>query len=189
PAANLRMPRFHYREGGTEASELANFFAAKDGAEFPYQSIPQRDQAYLAEREKAHSKYLAGGWNMMTKGACIQCHMVGKNVPAVAANNVNGPNLRQVNNRFRPEYLEQWIAKPTRILPYTAMPQNIPPAGPDGPGSPPSLQGKTAQQVTALRDALLNYSTAIEQSMVAEGGPATAAPATAPTAKPAAGGE
>ena len=189
PAANLRMPRFHYREGGTEASELANYFAAKDGAEFPYQSIPQRDQAYLAEREKAHSKYLSGGWNMMTKGACIQCHMVGKNVPAVAANNVNGPNLRQVNNRFRPEYLEQWIAKPTRILPYTAMPQNIPPAGPDGPGSPPSLQGKTAQQVTALRDALLNYSTAIEQSMVAESGPTTAPPATAPAAKPAAGGE
>lgn len=186
PAANLRMPKFHYNPKGTETADLANYFAAKDNAEFPYQDIPQRDQEYLAEREKAHSNYLAGGWNMMTKGACIQCHTVGKNIPAGAANNVNGPNLRQVNNRFRPEYLEKWIAKPTRILPYTAMPQNIPPAGPDGPGSPASLQGKTSEQVTALRDALLNYSASIEQSMVAEG--SAAQPAT-PAPKPAASEE
>ncbi len=191
PAANLRMPKFHYNPKRSETAELANYFAAKDGAEFPYQAIPQRDQAYLATQEKAHANYLAGGWNMMTKGACIQCHTVGKNIPAGAVNNVNGPNLRQVNNRFRPEYLEQWIAKPTRILPYTAMPQNIPPAGPDGPGTPKTLVGKTSGQVTALRDALLNYSAAIEQSMVAEGGPVTApaAPAAQPVAKPAAGGE
>ena len=193
PAANLRMPKFNYHATRPETAELANYFAAKDSAEFPYQSIPQRDLEYLSAREKAHTNYLAGGWNMMTKGACIQCHAVGKNIPAGAANNVNGPNLRQVNNRFRPGYLEQWIAKPTRILPYTAMPQNIPPAGPDGPGSPKSLQGKTGEQITALRDALLNYSSAIEQSMVAEGGATTAPPAAAPAAgaapKPAAGGE
>ncbi|MFM1802280.1 MAG: hypothetical protein RJA81_1632, partial [Planctomycetota bacterium] len=187
PAANLRMPKFHYNPHGTETADLANYFAAKDNAEFPYQPIPQREQEYLAAREKAHSNYLAGGWNMMTKGACIQCHTVGKNIPAGGANNVNGPNLRQVNNRFRPEYLEKWIAKPTRILPYTAMPQNIPPAGPDGPGTPQSLQGKTADQITVLRDALLNYSASIEQSMVAEGGPVSTPP---PAAQPpAAGGE
>ncbi len=189
PATNLRMPKFHYNPKRSETAELANYFAAKDGTEFPYQSIPQRDQAYLANQEKAHANYLTGGWNMMTKGACIQCHQVGKNMPAAGANNVNGPNLRQVNNRFRPDYLEQWIAKPTRILPYTAMPQNILPIGPDAPGSPKSLLGKSAEQVTALRDALLNYSTAIEQSMIAEGGPITSPPAAQPAAKPAAGGE
>ncbi len=189
PATNLRMPKFHYNPKRSETAELANYFAAKDGTEFPYQLIPQRDQAYLANQEKAHANYLTGGWNMMTKGACIQCHQVGKNMPAAGANNVNGPNLRQVNNRFRPDYLEQWIAKPTRILPYTAMPQNILPIGPDAPGSPKSLLGKSAEQVTALRDALLNYSTAIEQSMIAESGPITAPPAAQPVAKPAAGGE
>lgn len=192
PAANLRMPRFHYDPKLSEPAELANYFAARDNAEFPYQEIPQRDQAYLAAKEKEHANYLAGGWNMMTKGACIQCHTVGRNIPAGGANNVNGPNLRQVNARFRPEYLEQWLAKPTRILPFTAMPQNIPPAGPDGPGSPASLVGKTDGQISALRDALLNYSTAIEQSMIAESGPSTAPAPNAPPAageKPAAGGE
>jgi hypothetical protein len=71
------------------------------------------------------------------------------------------------------------------------LPQNIPPAGPDGPGTSKSLVGNTSGQVAALRDALLNYSAAIEQSMVAEGGPVTApaAPAAQPVAKPAAGGE
>ena len=35
-------------------TELANYFAARDGAEFPYQAIPEREQGYLAEREQAH---------------------------------------------------------------------------------------------------------------------------------------
>ena len=69
PAAQLRMPKFHYgttpeelAEAGTamslsgtsareeirgETRDLANYFAAKDGAEFPYQDIPERERAYL----------------------------------------------------------------------------------------------------------------------------------------------
>ena len=57
PAANLRMPRFHYGKADElatrETRDLANYFAARDGAEFPYQAIPEREQGYLAERERS----------------------------------------------------------------------------------------------------------------------------------------
>ena len=59
------MPRFHFGEPTTRPSDetpsLANYFAARDGAEFPYQAIPEREQDYLAELEAKHPDYLGGG--------------------------------------------------------------------------------------------------------------------------------
>ncbi len=216
PATQLRMPRFHYgttpeaavAEGeamtmtGTaardqirgETRDLANYFAARDGAEFPYQDIPERDRPYLEAREKAHADYLNGGWQIITKGLCVQCHAIGTYKPTGGATNVNGPDLRQVSPRFRPGYLEEWLAQPQRLIPYTAMPQNIPPTGPPAPGVPKSFEGKPLEQVTAMRDTLLNYITAVENQLATAkpGEPAKPAdaPAAAPAeAKPAAGGE
>ena len=118
PAAQLRMPRFHYGKAvGTptrEAEELADYFAARDGAEFPYQDIPQQRQGYLAEHEKAHPGYLEAGWSMMAnKGSpCIQCHAIGQFKPTGGEQVVNGPDLRQVASRFRPGYLETLDRQP-----------------------------------------------------------------------------
>jgi len=165
PAVNLRMPRFHFAQTDRETSELANYFAAKDKADFPYQGVPEREQGYLAELESKHPGYLAGGWSLMTKGACIQCHMIGQYAPSGGGTVVNGPNLRQVPNRFRPAYLLEWLANPKRLIPYTAMPQNIPPTGPPAPGAPKSMEGKPFVQVAAMRDTLSNYLTAVEQQL------------------------
>lgn len=185
PAVNLRMPKFHYgkedRLAAAETEGIANYFAAVDGAEFPYQQIPQREQAYLAGLESKHKDYLGGGWSLMTKGACIQCHAVGQYKPTgTGQTNVNGPDLRQVANRFRPGYLGEWLANPARLVPYTAMPQNIKPHGDPAPGMPKSMAGQPLTQVEAMRDTLLNYVTAVESQL------ATTAPA--PAATPAPGG-
>ena len=170
PAANLRMPKFHFGKVDDlipiETSRLSNFFAARDGADFPYQSIPEHEQAYLARHELKHSNYLGGGWQLITKGACVQCHAIGQYMPTGGAQVVNGPNLRQVSERFRPEYLLQWIANPSRLVPYTAMPQNIPPAGPPPPAVPKSFEGMPWDQVESIRDTLLNYVAAMEQQLV-----------------------
>jgi cbb3-type cytochrome oxidase cytochrome c subunit/peptidoglycan hydrolase CwlO-like protein len=190
PAVQLRMPRFHYgstleEQGGSAASEtagaaskaqaeaqgevrdLANFFAARDGAEFPYQDIPERERAYLSEREAKHADYLDGGWTIITKGLCVQCHAIGQYKPTGGAAVVNGPDLRQVAPRFRPEYLKEWLGNPMRLIPYTAMPQNIPPRPAPGPAPnvPKSFEGKQLDQVIAVRDTLLNYVTAVEQQL------------------------
>ena len=209
PATQLRMPKFHYgttpeemaemglgssasgsiarEESRGETRDLANYFAARDGAEFPYQDIPERDRPYLEAQEKAHEDYLAGGWQIITKGLCVQCHAIGTYKPTGGAENVNGPDLRQVAPRFRSRYLQEWLAQPARLVPYTAMPQNIPPGGPPAPGVPPSFENKPFQQITAMRDTLLNFTTAVEQQLAAAKPPEPSQPAEAP--KPAEGEE
>ncbi len=185
PALNLRMPQFHFGKSDEpsvvsgETTGLANFFAARDGAEFPYQAIPEREQGYLAAREAEHPNYLGAGWQIMTRGACVQCHAIGPFKPTGGAQVVNGPDLRQVGTRFRPNYLGEWLANPRRLVPYTAMPQNVPPGGPPPPSVPTSFEGQSLSMVKAMRDTLLNYVSAIEQQM-AVGGP-TASPSSSPS--------
>ena len=52
----LRMPRFNLDDD--EAQALANYFAAVDRAEYPYQSIPQRQDAWLTKK-KGQDAWLA----------------------------------------------------------------------------------------------------------------------------------
>ena len=187
PAAQLRMPRFHYgkteKESGRETDEIANYFAARDRAEFPYQAIEERRPTYLAERSKAHPNYLSGGWEMMTSKAspCLQCHAIGASKPTgTGPTIVNGPDLRQVAPRFRPGYLEEWLANPRRLVPYTAMPQNIAPHGAIQMPVPKTFENQPMEMVRAIRDTLLNYVDAVELQLAGGGGPKTAdAPAAA----------
>lgn len=182
PALNLRMPRFHFgrdeKEAAVETTGLANFFAAHDGAEFPYQQIPERSQDYLAKAEAKHPDYLGAGWFVMTKGACTQCHAVGQYKPTGGAAVVNGPDLRQVSPRFQPRYLEEWLANPKRQVPFTAMPQNVPPLGDMVPADPPkTFENDRIDLVRSVRDALLNYVNVVEQEL-AGAKPDPAKPAT-----------
>ncbi len=101
------------------------------GPSSPIRRSSSRTTSYLAEREKAHPDYLAAGWLMMTNkdSPCLQCHAIGQFKPTGGDQVVNGPDLREVAARFRPDYLLTWIANPRRLIPYTAMPQNIVPHG------------------------------------------------------------
>jgi cbb3-type cytochrome oxidase cytochrome c subunit len=191
PSAMLRMPRFHYADPLAETAELSNYFAAVDGAEFPYQDIPQREQSYLAAKESTYPDYLSGGWQLITKGACVQCHAIGQFKPTGGAGVIVGPELKHVGARFRPEYLTKWLGNPARLVPYTAMPQNISPQGPPPPGVPKPLENNRFGQVEAVRDTLLNYVDAVERQLTVQAGvkspvaPADAKPA---DTKPAGGG-
>jgi hypothetical protein len=185
PATQLRMPRFHYGKladtPSRETDELANFFAARDRAEFPYQTISEQNVSYLAEREKAHPGYLAAGWLMMTNKAspCLQCHGIGQFKPSGGEQVVNGPDLRVVASRFRPDYLLRWIANPRRQIPYSAMPQNIAPHGTVQILVPKTFENKPFDMVKAVRDTLLNYVNAVELQLASSGrdaAPAGASP-------------
>jgi mono/diheme cytochrome c family protein len=188
PAAQLRMPRFHW--GGnptpgvtrpadivaTETRDVANYFAARDGAVFPYQEVPEREQAYLAELNSlfggagaaATMPYLEAGWTLITKNQCVQCHAIGQFKPT-GEEKSHGPNLNQVSNRLRPQFMLEWIANPTRWVPYTAMPQVFPPLGGQAQnpvlGVPKELEGKPLEQIRAVRDMLLNFVTAVERQL------------------------
>jgi cbb3-type cytochrome oxidase cytochrome c subunit len=193
PAVSLRMPKFHYGvaddSSGDETAGLANFFAARDGAPFPYQSVPEQTQGYLAAQEAKHPDYFKSGWTIMTAKAspCLSCHAVGPFLPSGGAQVVNGPDLRQVASRFRPDFLEEWIAKPSRLVPYTAMPQNIAPHGAAQIPVPKTFEDQPLDQVTVIRDTLLNYVNAVEQQLA---GPKPETPKVsmpAPAPKPSSG--
>ena len=194
PATQLRMPRFHYGKyigsPTRETEDLADYFAARDGAEFPYQTIPQQQVGYVADRNSVHPDYLGAGWSMMTnKGSpCIQCHAIGQYKPTGGEQVVNGPDLRQVSTRFRPGFLEMWIANPKRLVPYTAMPQNVVPHGAPQIPVPKTFENQPIEMVRAIRDTLLNYTNVVEQQLAGVKAPATQ-PAPAEAAKPTGAGE
>jgi cbb3-type cytochrome oxidase cytochrome c subunit len=179
PAVQLRMPQFHYGKSAQvpslETAELANYFAARDRTEFPYQTISEQNVSYLAERTKAHPDYLAAGWQMMTNKAspCLQCHAIGQFKPSGGDQVVNGPDLRGVAPRFRPDYLLAWIANPRRLVPFSAMPQNIAAHGTVQILVPKTFENQPFDMVKAVRDTLLNYVNAVELQLASSGRDAT----------------
>ncbi|MGE3314262.1 MAG: c-type cytochrome [Planctomycetaceae bacterium] len=185
----VRMPKFNMSDA--EARALANYFAAVDGAEFPYQRIAERDSGYLdAKTRELHdvigngpSAYLNESWKVLTDPSlCIKCHSVsGKQVQIVdPQKDIRGPNLEHATDRLRPDWAFVWIAKPSWMLPYTSMPVNFPK---NAKTLPQLFEGEATTQVIAVRDALMNYHRMMEQeAQVASKGrpnpqPAPAAPA------------
>ena len=171
PAAGLRMPKFHYGvaddSNADETAGLSNFFAARDGAVFPYQSVPEQSQGYLTESESKHADYLKSGWTMMSakSSPCISCHAIGSSKPTGGEKVVNGPELRQVSSRFRPEFLREWIAKPSRTRAiHGHASEHRADRSPQIP-VPKTFENQQLDQVTAIRDTLLNYVSAIEQQL------------------------
>jgi len=177
PAVFLRMPRFNM--SSAEATALANYFAAVDSAEFPYAYAANRDQSRLAELETAYTKAAGSaagaGSSQVSKSNtpvgmqrlddamkivvngnfCVKCHLVGDYSPP-GSNRAKAPQLADVYRRMRPEFVRDWIANPKMILPYTAMPVNIPYQ------EPPAVlaelyHGTNVEQIQALTDLLMNY--------------------------------
>jgi cytochrome c2 len=181
PAAVLRMPKFNM--SSEEASTLVHYFAAHDGAEYPYEFDVRGREDHIEQMEATHPKYLEGGLAIVTdNNFCVKCHLIGDFSPG-GNPKAMGPRLERVHNRLRPDYLQRWIGDPARVLPYTAMPVNIPPdKGVDQnlfPGSP-------QDQVNAVVDLLANFDRLAEGQMSIKARIKPAAPA--PTTPPAAGG-
>lgn len=168
----LRMPKFNMSTD--EARVLANYFAAADGAMYPYEAIPQADKGYLAEIQElfkaehpdraAEQSYLQESWQMLSTTLCIKCHSVGGREFIAAPNDPNvthAPNLDRVNARLRPDWLSVWVANPKWITPYTAMPIPFP----KGKQQYAPLFDTDAEfQTIGVRDALMNYYRLLEKN-------------------------
>ncbi len=202
PASFMRMPK--YNLSTTEARALADYFAALDGAAYPYQTNDRRDRAYLQELEQAYrdqqkttpgagraadANRLTAAMRIVTdKNYCVTCHIIGDFEPRTG-DRAKGPNLADVYKRFRPDYVRRWVAEPGSALPYTGMPIIIP-YQPDTPhlgGVDQSLYpGTSVQQLDALVDLLMNFDAYTRQrAPVAPLIEAAAAPPSAETGKPA----
>lgn len=181
----LRMPKFNMDDA--EALTLANYFAAVDGAAFPYQDNSRQNPDYLAQAEAAHAQAFAGaphdrvtaGWKLLTTGQCTKCHQVGGRpyVSTDPSKDIRGPNLDQVEKRLRSDWVQLWVTNPKWVTPYTSMPQVY---AADAKIMPEYLGGDPVGQLNATVDALLNYYKLLERHGKAEAPPATPAPAAAP---------
>ena len=185
----LRMPRFNMSD--EEAQALANYFAAVDGAPYPYQRIPERDNDYLVERSQefhdtfpaSDNTYLQESWLALNGPLCIKCHALGgrpyqSNDPQ---KDIRGPNLQRVAERMQPEWLHLWLYKPAAITPYTSMPSNFPK---NQSQFPDLFGGQAKEQTEAIVDALINY-----HRMMETFGETAYVPPAAPDAGEAAEGE
>ena len=158
PAVVMRMPNFHM--SSDEAAKLANYFAAANGASFPYEYKPQQSVSYLAGLDAGDENKLDEAMHIVVSGNyCVKCHSVADFVPQ-GDKKTFGPRLSDVYRRLRPEYVRNWIANPNRILPYTGMPVNIP-YRPDEPHlggvNQQLFHGTSIQQLYGLVDLLMNF--------------------------------
>jgi hypothetical protein len=188
PSAVLRMPRFNFHS--SEAAALANYFAAVDGADYPYVYDPRLDESSLDAAERGHPGHLDGAMKIVTNtNYCVKCHLVGSYSPPGNPKAL-APQLERVHERLRPDYVHNWIANPKRYLPYTGMPVNIPY---DKPVSQDLYTGTSEQQVDALTDLLMHYDAFAKKNLSLEAylrpqppsapvQPANAAPPQAPAA-------
>ncbi len=183
PSAVLRMPKFNFQS--SEAAALVNYFAAVDGADYPYVYDSRLDESSLAAVEQAHPGHLDGAMKIVTNNNyCVKCHLVGSYSPPGNPKAL-APQLERVHERLRPDYVHNWIANPKRYLPYTGMPVNIPF---DKPVSQDLYAGTSDQQVDALTDLLMHYDTFAKQNLSLEAylKQQPAQPAAGPAGQPAA---
>ncbi len=182
PAVVLRMPKFNF--SASEARILADYFAAKDNTQYPYE-FDERSWSTNTmtddERTKSHER-LDGALRVLTdNNYCVKCHKVGDFTPPGTPVTL-APQLDRVAQRLRPEFLLKWLAQPNTMLPYTGMPVNFPI---DKPADQKLLSGTSEQQVQSVVDLLLNWSRYMTDqqanSIKARVKPPTAVPVAAPT--------
>ncbi len=165
----LRMPQFNMSD--MEAQSLANYFAAIDNTEFPYQDIPQKEPEYLSSRKqqlvasgnlKRDEEYLDICWKALNMPLCVTCHSVGGKVvkgTGDPSKQIRGPNLVNVNRRLKPDWVMLWLYNPRWVTPYTGMPL---PIARDKKEFPDLFNGERESQVIGVRDALMNYTHLME---------------------------
>ena len=142
----------------------------------------------MAATEKSHPGHLDGALKIVTNNNyCVKCHLVGDYTPPGSVKAL-APQLQQVHERLRPDYVHGWIANPKRFLPYTGMPVNIPY---NQPVSQDLYKGTSEQQVDALTDLLMHFDTFAKRNLSLEAFLRQAAPqppggqAVRPVAQPA----
>ena len=96
----------------------------------PYNPVSDVNSMYNIEQmDGAHAYWNAGYTGQGVGVAVIDSGVTPVDGLTTPGKVVNGPDLREVAPRFRPGYLEAWLANPRRLVPFTAMPQNIVPHG------------------------------------------------------------
>jgi cytochrome c2 len=111
----LRMPQFNL--SNEEWTAIVRYFAAWDGQAYPYQTPA------VQERSENEKLWALTHMNAADAANCLSCHYQGTFPKERGASELEkmAPNLNDVRNRLRPEWVQAWLLRPQNYLPYTKM--------------------------------------------------------------------
>ena len=140
PWLAARMPTFDFSAG--EINDLARYFSALDGEEFPF--VDRVEPALTAqELAAAQTLFSTDFFN------CTTCHIQAGRTPAGTPDRW-APDFALAGERLKPQWIIDWIADPQTLLPGTRMPTYYPQATPRQ-----ILGGDADLQIRVLRDYIL----------------------------------
>ena len=141
PWLNVRMPTFGLDD--QNVNQVISYFGSISNTIGPFQTHEVRTA----------SNADAGGKQLFELLKCQQCHVLGA-IPKDQPTSNLAPDLRMAPERLQPDWIMQWLKKPSDILPGTRMPA----FWPDYPKSYyPQLGGDAEAQMKAIRDHLLTF--------------------------------
>jgi mono/diheme cytochrome c family protein len=141
PWLNVRMPTFGLDDPNLNG--VIRYFGAVSNTVGPFQT---HEVVKVANEE-------ATGKELFEKLKCQQCHVLGA-IPKDQPTANLAPDLRMAPERLNPDWILEWLKKPSDILPGTRMPA----FWPDYPKSYyPEMSGSAEAQIRAIRDHLLTF--------------------------------
>jgi len=142
PWLSVRMPTFGLDDQSLNG--VIRYFGAVSNTIGPFQTPEIRT---VSAQQDAQGKAL------FEKLKCQQCHVLGT-IPKDQPTSNLAPDLRMAPERLNPDWILEWLKKPSDILPGTRMPA----FWPDYPKSYyPELNGDADAQIRSIRDHLLTF--------------------------------
>ena len=141
PWLNVKMPTFGLDDHNLNG--VISYFGAVSNTVGPFQT---HDIVRVSNADTA-------GKPLFELLKCQQCHVLGA-IPKDQPTANLAPDLRMAPDRLQPDWILEWLKKPSDILPGTRMPA----FWADYPKSPfPHLNGDGEAQIRAIRDYLLTF--------------------------------
>jgi len=145
PWLDLRMPTFGLDD--QNVNNVINYFGSISNSIGPFQT---HDEVL---RTAANTEAGGAGKPLFDLLKCQQCHVLGA-IPKDQPTSNLAPDLRMAHERLQPDWILEWMKKPSDILPGTRMPAYWP----DYPKSfYPQLGGNAEAQIRAIRDHILTF--------------------------------
>jgi mono/diheme cytochrome c family protein len=142
PWLAVRMPTFGLDDQNING--VINYFGGISNKMTPFETH---------EVVRTASNENGGGKQLFELLKCQQCHVLGA-IPKDQPTSNLAPDLRMAPERLQPDWILDWLKKPSDILPGTRMPA----FWPDYPKSfYPQMNGDAETQIRAIRDHLLTF--------------------------------
>ncbi len=139
PWLKVRMPTFALSDA--EVTTISNYFLGLHD-----QTLGLRDyREYTPD-----PKFVAVGRKLFEDLQCLSCHYTGT-IPEGKEPADLAPDLSMAKLRLKPEWVDEWIARPDSIAPGTRMPNFFPELGEPSPYSD-DFGGDVRKQIQALRE-------------------------------------